>query len=245
MKYTDEEILVHNLQKNPIGVPDEHFRTNARIRILNSIDMPMLSDVPVKARLGFRVFRWIVSGITALGLAGTSVVFAAQQSEPGAGLYPLKVASEKAAIMFAPTQKTKTSIVTAVIERRAREVEHTEQIHNDVQIDNAIRSYEKTVNEATKSPGISRKEVVEQISSHEKFIEGVKLRKAKSAEAKEENEKSTSQDTQGEDQREYPNTPGVEMRLSVTPKHTDSTPTLLPTPITTLEDTNTPALPSL
>lgn len=106
------EQLLKNLKEEAVVRSD--FRTNARIRVINTVSRPH----PFPRYLGYTVG-------TAIATAALSVttVFAAQTSLPGNPLYPVKVFSEDVALTLSPTKSMKTSVAQTIISRRVTEVE--------------------------------------------------------------------------------------------------------------------------
>jgi hypothetical protein len=138
----------------------------------------------------YHIIRWFVSLGTAVSLAGTGVVYAAQGSTPGSTLYPLKVASEQVAVTLSPTKKIKTEVMTTIIDRRASEIAHLEDAHKKRDIPKALDAYEKTVKNATRAAHISLPDVDAHVEEHKTYISDVKKRTEETKETqKEEKEK--------------------------------------------------------
>ncbi|MCL4359986.1 hypothetical protein M1555_01890 [Patescibacteria group bacterium] len=122
MKHDDDSLisLFARLRDDPAAIPTDSFRTNARIRVLNRI-----RPTPAAARhirMPKKVWQILTGAVAVPALLGAGIVLAAQSSGPANPLYPVKIASERAALAAAPGGALKTSIAVGILKRRADEL---------------------------------------------------------------------------------------------------------------------------
>lgn len=163
------ESLLRLLRTHPRAIPSESFRTNARIRILNRIR----GNFAVQQRPSWvrRAWQIALAALAAPALLGASIVAAAQNSNPHDPLYPVKIASEKAALTLAPAPQIKTGVATTIIDRRAQEVKHAQD--NKQEIEERIQTYKETVNTIQKTRDVEEKEIDKHIEEHATLIKDV------------------------------------------------------------------------
>lgn len=164
----DIEKILLSLKNNPESRPTAGFRTNARIRILNTIaSAPMPIPSPIHRPIWVTyAFRFAVLAFFLIG--GT--VYAAQSSNPNDILFPVKVLSERAALTLSPTKTTKTTVANTIIQRRAGELEQAQQNGNKEEIRQTVTSYESTVSEIRNNSHVSRDEIEREVKKHESLI---------------------------------------------------------------------------
>ena len=148
--------------------PSASFRTNARIRILNSVTIPS-APVPWFRRINmtYHMARWAGGAALASLIVGGTMVYAAQYSTPGSALYPLKTASEQAALKLAPTVGLRTSVATTVIDRRAREVSESEATGSKQTMEQAVTSFQDTVHSLEHTNGLDTHEIETHVKAAE------------------------------------------------------------------------------
>jgi len=173
MNTIDLESFLHTMSRFKQAVPDPSYRNNARIRILNQLDGSTHSHAyPYHVSIGV-FFRRLAALGSAFALLGTGMVYASQSSAPGNALYPVKRASEKVASSLAPTEQLKTTVVTGVIDRRAEEISHAEDAHDEHAVEKAVVEYKKAVTEATQSSRVDLPHVEEHIDEHTDYVKKI------------------------------------------------------------------------
>lgn len=180
------EDLLRGLKDHPEATPSPTFRTNARIRVLNTVTQPAPFPWYRKPRL------WGYAAGSAIATVALSVgtVFAAQSSRPDSTLYPVKVLSERVALTLAPTETLKNDIASTIISRRIDEMEQ-EQKSGDIQgLDNSINHFNADLEELQGHRGLSRDHINNTISGHKSFLNSLKNR-GENKDKKPENEKQT------------------------------------------------------
>ncbi len=162
-----EEIL-KRLKTDEGMVPSAHFRTNARIRILNAVtNRPTASSRPIvhpmrsHFALRFAFFVLVLVGGT---------VYAAQESSPKDILFPVKVLSERVALALSPTEPIKTSVAATIINRRAEENEHAKREGDAEEIQETITNFESAVTTIRKTEHIDQEAVEEEINKHSELF---------------------------------------------------------------------------
>ncbi len=170
MKQSLSDVL-RAMKTMPEATPRETFRTNARIRILNTLTLPV---APTHAwqgiRVPYHVARWAGGLALASVVVGGTVVYAAQYSKPGSPLYPVKRASEQVALSVSPTQGIKTSVAAAVIDRRAEEVGQLKISGSPVDITRAVTEYQDTVTQLEHTSGLNMSQVTAHIREHQDIV---------------------------------------------------------------------------
>lgn len=171
MKPNNESLerLLRSLRDDPHAIPSESFRTNARIRILNRI---RIGHTPEQSPSWIRrTWQATLATLAMPALLGVGVVVAAQSSNPHDTLYPVKIASEKAALMLAPAPQIKTDVATTIIDRRAQEIKHAQGDTQEIQ--ERIQTYKETVHTMQKTQDIEEKEVNKHIEEHATLMKDV------------------------------------------------------------------------
>lgn len=159
------ENMLKNLKNDKEISPSTAFRTNARIRILNSVasskittSIPHYHSIPMVYAFRFALLLVFLFG---------STVYAAQSSNPHDVLYPVKTLSEQVALTLSPTESTKTSVATTIISRRAEENEHAKKDGNVDEIKQTTTNFESAVVKIRKTEHINREKVETEIRKHE------------------------------------------------------------------------------
>lgn len=163
---TIENLFKH--LKEEAAVRDE-FRTNARIRIINTVTHPH----PFPRYLGYTVG-------TAIATAALSVttVFAAQTSLPGNPLYPVKVLSEHAALTLSPTKELKTTVAQTIISRRVTEVEAEQKQGNAPAIQKSIDHLNRDVHDIQQRKDVEQEEIKKVIPTPETELKNPEVKGA-------------------------------------------------------------------
>lgn len=163
------EKILHTLKSDIESRPSVAFRTNARIRILNTIAG---SQMPVHSPIRRSVWMTYAFRLAVLALFLTGgTVYAAQSSHPKDILFPVKVLSERVALTLSPTQTAKTTVANTIIQRRAMEVEQAKNEGNKEEIRQTVTSYESTVSEIRNNTHVSRDEIEREVKKHESLIQ--------------------------------------------------------------------------
>lgn len=171
MKQSLEETL-RTMKTMPDAQPRESFRVNARIRILNILESHSVEPIgPHVFTMPYHIARWAGGLALASALVGGSMVYASQYSKPGSPLYPVKTASEQAALRLAPTKEIKTSVAITVIDRRAEEVNDLKVSGTDEDVSHALSKYRKTVQELEHTSGLDDSEMETHIRGHRDLLE--------------------------------------------------------------------------
>lgn len=168
------------------GVPSDAFRTNARIRILNSLTVTHPVRKPWYRR---PTYIWYTLG-TALATLILSVgtVYAAQSSFPDSKLYPLKVLSERVALTLSPTESLKTTVASTIISRRITEIEELQKRDDEPAVEASISHFTEDVASIQKREDISQEDIQRTLKEHEDVIDTFGAHDEKGQ--KEEDEKS-------------------------------------------------------
>lgn len=168
MKQTLEELL-RDMKSLPEVQPRMQFRANARVRILN-VSSVRPASVSLLHRMNFpyHIARWAGGIALATSLLGGTLVYAAQYSNPGTPLYPIKTASEEVALRLAPTTGLKTSIATTVIDRRAAEVNDLEAHGSRQDVEKAVTTFQTTAHSLENIKGINIGEVESHVRDAER-----------------------------------------------------------------------------
>lgn len=171
---TEENIikLLKGLKEE--GVPTDSFRTNAKIRIINT--------VTEKPRFVPRYFGYSFGAALATVVLSVGTVYAAQSSLPTSTLYPVKVLSERVALTLSPTESLKTTVASSIISRRITEIETVQKQGNEKVIEESIANFDEDVASLQKRKGVSKEVIVSEIAAHRSFINS--LRKNRSEENK-------------------------------------------------------------
>ena len=219
----DIENLLRGLKEHPEATPSSTFRTNARIRILNTVSR--LADPPWYRRP--RYWGYATGSAIATVALTVGTVFAAQSSNPDSRLYPVKVLSERVALTLAPTENLKNDVAGTIITRRIDEIEH-EQKSGDIQgLDDSIKRFNTDLEDLQGHKELSREHINSTISGRKSFLNSLRSRgedKIKTPENREENRSGESEsDTvkTNDEQRITPTpspatqfiTPRVELKL--------------------------------
>lgn len=164
------ESLLLSLKKD--GVPADTFRTNARIRILNTVTNPHPFRASWYQRP--RVIGYTFGSAIATVVLSVGTVFAAQTSLPTHTLYPVKVLSERVALTLSPTESLKTTIASSIISRRITEIETVQKQGNKKDIEESIANFDEDVEVIQKRKGISHSEIDSEIEEHKEFIDSLR-----------------------------------------------------------------------
>ncbi len=211
------EKILKTLKNNPESRPTAAFRTNARIRILNTItnsQIPLQSQVrrPIWMTYALRL------GVFALFLTG-GTVYAAQSSLPKDVLFPVKVLSERVALTLSPTQKTKTTVANTIIGRRAMEIEQAKNDGNKKEIQQTVTNYESTVSEIRNNKYVSHDDIEREVSKHESLLqesddnESKQTLQNKASENKEIRSQTTSTPTSGDTIKQIESSSSIPLSL--------------------------------
>jgi len=217
-----EEALT-SLKKDTAGVPSPTFRTNARIRVLNTVTTvnPLRASWYRRPRvLGYTVGTAIATVVLSVG-----TVFAAQSSLPNSALYPVKVFSENVALTLSPNESIKTTVASSIISRRVTETEALQKQGNAEEIRQSISRLNADVTSIEKRKDVTKSEIEQTINNHKQFFDSVNGNHAE--------EKSVESD--------HPSVQGastVEPTIQETPKDSP-TPTHTSLPEIKLPETNT------
>ena len=169
---TELEQILRNF-KNDGGVsPDASFRTNARIRILNTVSGQARSVPGVNTRSFFTSFAFRIAAIL-LFLSGGTIVYAAQSSNPSDALYSIKVASERTAMTLSPSGSLKTEVAATIISHRADEIVHAQKEGNKKALQQSVTSYKETVGKMLGSHSVSRDAIQREIKKHDRLIKKI------------------------------------------------------------------------
>jgi hypothetical protein len=162
---TTIESILKNIKTDSGMVPSVAFRTNARIRILNTvasskIASPMLHYRSIPFIHAFRLALLMLFFVT-------STVYAAQSSNPHDFLYPVKTLSEQAALTLSPTESAKTSVAMTIISRRAGEHESAEKQGNTKEIQQTRANFNSAVVEIRKTEHLNKEKIESEIRRYE------------------------------------------------------------------------------
>lgn len=162
---TQIEAILKNLKSDKEISPNAAFRTNARIRILNTVvnaktttSIPHHYSIPMAYAFRFALLLLFLFG---------STVYAAQSSNPHDVLYPIKTLSEQAALTLSPTESAKTSVAMTIISRRANEHESAEKAGDTEEIKQTTTNFDSAVVEIRKTKHINREKVETEIRKYE------------------------------------------------------------------------------
>jgi hypothetical protein len=171
MNNRPEEIIkiLQDLKNDAESAPSASFRTNARIRILNTVAVPVPSVSPSAGhrRLGM-IYAFRFGFVVFLLFGGT--VYAAQSSGPKDALYQVKVLSEQAALTLSPTESAKTSVAMTIIGRRAEENEDAKKEGNQEDLLQTITNFESSVSQIRKTDHLNQDKIEREIEDHEGVI---------------------------------------------------------------------------
>lgn len=166
---SDIENILHDL-KEDAAVP-ETFRTNARIRILNTVTSPQPLKLSWYKKP--RVFGYTLGTAIATVVLSVGAVYAAQSSLPHSTLYPVKVLSEDVALTLSPTQSLKTSVAATIISRRVTEVETLQKQGDPQAVRESITHLNTDVESIQKRKDISQEKIEQTITEHKDFIDAI------------------------------------------------------------------------
>lgn len=148
--------LLRAIRQDPEGLPRASFRTNARIRVLNTIAKPLAAMRPARMN---RFWRGVVAAVATPAFLGVGTVLAAQTSKPNDLLYPVKIASENISLQLAPTSQLKTSVAIDIIRRRAEEIEHAESQNDTKELREAKATMTQTIDTLRNTSEIRQEDV--------------------------------------------------------------------------------------
>lgn len=160
------ENILHALKGD--AVLSDTFRTNARIRILNTVTNPQplkLSWYKKPRVLGYTLGTAIATVVLSVG-----TVYAAQSSLPQSALYPVKVFSEDVALTLSPTESLKTSVASTIISRRITEVEALQKQGDQQAVKESISHLNADVESIQKRHDISREKIEQTLTEHKDII---------------------------------------------------------------------------
>lgn len=162
----DIERLLQSLRQDPGASPSATFRTNARIRILNSVTQPLRPGWYKKPRLlGYTLGTALATVILSVG-----TVYAAQSSLPGSQLYGVKVASERVALTLSPTESLKSTVASTIISRRIDEMEHAQKSGDTEELNRSIFNYNQTLHSLRAHTDVSRERIDKTVAEHDAFL---------------------------------------------------------------------------
>ncbi len=180
------EKLLHSLREEVAA--SDTFRTNARIRILNTVTRQVWYRRP-------RMWGYTLG--TALATVSLSVVtiYAAQASIPNSTLYPVKILSERVALTLSPTESMKTGVAATIISRRITEVEEL-QVHGDKRaVEASVSRLKENVASIQQRKDISRDKIEQTLEEHKEFMDSIKKDdEEKNNEEEKHKEKETDED---------------------------------------------------
>lgn len=192
------EEMLKNLKHDSQMKPSQAFRTNARIRILNSVAQPTTTISPLPRGMTMVAFR--LGFLSLFLLAGT--VYAAQGSNPRDVLFPVKILSERVALTFSPTESAKTSVAVAIIDRRVQENEQAKKEGDQEEVQETVTNFESAVLQIRNTNRIDQDRVEEEIEKHASVI------------------REDQQDDEEEDKENSRDVKGEQIQSSVTPTPT-------------------------
>ncbi len=155
MNKDDIETLLKSLRDDTEGQPSASFRTNARIRILNQMAPTNVSHLSLNKRF----WQFLSAAVAPPALPPPAPPLAAQGSAPQQLLYPIKIASEQAALLIAPDNNLKTTVANALIDRRARELEEALKEHNKNNYTYAAAETKQTIKSIKKSARVDQEKI--------------------------------------------------------------------------------------
>lgn len=153
------EKILKNLKHHPGVNPNPTFKKNARIRILNRISSgevkieksSLFTPLVFLTTLLFsKPLRYALTSLLVFLSLGSGLIAAAQASSPSDWLYPIKVASEKAALELAPTLDLKHQIADIIVKRRLAELRQLEKIDRTHLFDRAEIDLKQSIEQAKK-----------------------------------------------------------------------------------------------
>ena len=163
------EELLKTFKTKEDAIPSEIFRQNTRIRILNQISKgPSLNKNFSLKRNRFFSFRFALALVLILLMVSTGTILAAQSAGPGSGLYPIKIASENAALTLSPSS-LKPKIALEIVKRRAGEIS-SEQ---NGQLQQGIIRYKNSIDEAKTITPSNQSDINKELSNEEKNLNGL------------------------------------------------------------------------
>lgn len=145
--------------------PSAAFRTNARIRILNTVTSLNIPSPLVRRRPIGMIYAFRFASVLIFLCAGT--VYAAQSSDPHDILYPVKTLSEQVALALSPTESTKTSVAVTIISRRAEEHDQAEKTGDTEKIKQTETNFESTVSDIRNKKHINQEKVEREIRKYQ------------------------------------------------------------------------------
>lgn len=163
------EQILRNLKQDNEARPSASFRTNARIRVLNTVYDQKQAISTISPHPSFLKFAFRIAAIV-LFLSGGTLVYAAQSSNPGSALYRIKVASERTALTLSPPGPVKTEVAATIISRRADEIVHAQKEGNESELQQSVTSYKKTVGEMLRVHSVSRDAIEREATKHDQLI---------------------------------------------------------------------------
>lgn len=146
--------------------PSDTYRTNARIRILNTIISPPHHHLP--RYLGYTFGTALATVVLSIG-----TVYAAQSSLPNTPLYPVKVFSEDVALTLSPTKSIKTSVAQTIISRRITEVEAVQEQGDTKAVQASVSHMNEDITSIQKRNDVAQNKIEEEINRHKDFINTV------------------------------------------------------------------------
>ncbi len=170
MKQSLEDIL-RTMKTIPEAAPRATFQENARIRLMNTAFIGRRASILERIHLTYHIARLVGGFALASVFVGGAVVYAAQYSKPGNPLYPIKTASEQAALHLAPTTGLKTSVATILIDRRVQEVTDGRDDRTSEDVERAVSSFNDTVHSMEQAKGVDASEVETHAKAAEKTLE--------------------------------------------------------------------------
>lgn len=164
------EDLLKQMKTSSAAQPGPVFAVNTRIRVLNQLKNVRPVHISRRHSFSYHIVRFAGGGLLAASLLGGTLVYAAQYSTPGSPLYPVKTASEQAALLLAPTEQLKTNVATAVIDRRAAEATDMTLHGTTKEANQAVSSFRTTVSELEHTTGVNAQTINAHIEEHKNLL---------------------------------------------------------------------------
>ncbi len=148
--------------------PSAAFCTNARIRILNTIQSGATPSTYNRRLPGLTYLFRFAAPIIILLFAG--VVYAAQSSNPRDMLFPVKLLSERAALTLSPSESAKTSVASEIIGRRAQEGEHAKNEGDIEELQQSAANFDTSVSRIRETKHIDQEKIENEIQKYEEIF---------------------------------------------------------------------------
>lgn len=150
--------------------PDDIFRQNARIRLLNKIGASQAVASGRYTGIFIAPYRFALASFLVFLVGGAGTVLAAAQfSLPSDALYPVKTASEQVLLAALPPP-LKGSAALMIADRRVNEVAKLSNENKQGQIPNAISKYEQSIEQAKTIDHLSQKALSQHEALHQQIL---------------------------------------------------------------------------